>query len=631
MTENNFSAIELTAVETALPPDVRKCSALPASALKVMGLCPNGQGVALLPFVQSRRVEDSPHIKRQSRIATLTAAISLLVLSLTGLPLTAFAQAPAKGTITGRVVSDEGSGVPGITVRLTPTGATRLGQVRSTSSDDEGNFRFNDLPAQVYSIEVSGGRAFVPAPKSTAERAEPRRVRIGDSVTLTMIRGGVITGRVTNSAGEGLIAMPLAAIMVRDADGNQVGAQLLNRQSASDDRGVYRFFGLTPGTYVVLANYGNPYWDSQASLYDNEAPTYYPSSTRDAAVEIQVVSGGEASGIDIKYRGERGHAISGKLVGAKESGNVDLLHVATQTVIANKYVYAGRGEMGYEFFGVPDGDYELIARESGNEAAAASSPRKVTVRGADVAGLELRLLPLGSIAGRVVIETAPGVCEKPPLTTLEEILVMARPEEKPRAETDPVSRPNSSESAVNSKGEFELRRLTTVRHRLALNLPNEHLYVKSLLLPTVKPATDLARSGVQLKQGEKLGGVTVTLAEGAASLRGKVSAGKEGARLPSRLRIHLIPAESTVADDLLRYAEKIAASDGAFAFTNLAPGKYLLLTRAVPDNEPADRPPSPVAWDNAERLKLRRAAEAAKNEVELKACQRAKDHVLRLP
>jgi hypothetical protein len=45
--------------------------------------------------------------------------------------------------------------------------------------------------------------------------------------------------------------------------------------------------------------------------------------------------------------------------------------------------------------------------------------------------------------------------------------------------------------------------------------------------------------------------------------------------------------------------------------------------------EPTDRPPQPVAWDAAERAKLRRDAEAAKNEVELLPCQRVKDHVLR--
>ncbi|MGH9802882.1 MAG: hypothetical protein ACRD82_21150, partial [Blastocatellia bacterium] len=60
-----------------------------------------------------------------------------------------------------------------------------------------------------------------------------------------------------------------------------------------------------------------------------------------------------------------------------------------------------------------------------------------------------------------------------------------------------------------------------------------------------------------------------------------------------------------------------------------APGKYWLLARTIPDNESSDRLPSPVAWDAAERAKLRKEAEAAKNEIELKACQRVKDYVLR--
>ncbi len=553
--------------------------------------------------------------------------LHLLMFLLFVLCLSSLAQTTSKGVITGRVVSDEGAGLAGMTVRLTATGASRLGQIRSTSTDDEGNFRFDGLPSQVYSADVSGGRAYVPAPKSAAERAEPRRVRIGESLTLTMIRGGVITGRVTNSGGEGLIAMPLAAIMVRDAEGNPISGQY-NRQTGTDDRGIYRFYGLTPGTYIVLANYGNPYWDSQASLYDGEAPTYYPSSTRDTAVELHVTSGGEVTGVDIKYRGERGHAISGKLTGAKESVNVELLHVPTQAVIATKYVAARDDGGAFDFFGVIDGEYEIIARQDAAESPAASLPRRVTVKGADVTGMDLRLSPLATISGRVVVETTQSVCDKPVRTMLEEITVAARPEEKPRGENDPVSRPNSAEGAVNDKGEFELRKLNSVRYRLALNLPNENLFVKSVSQATAKPATDIGRSGVLLKQGEKLGGVTITLAEGAASLRGKVSA-KEGSRLPSRLRVLMIPAEATAADDLPRYSEKIVTSDGVFSFTNLAPGRYLLLARGIADDAPADRLPSPAAWDAAERLKLRKEAEAAKNEIELKACQRVKDHVLK--
>lgn len=544
----------------------------------------------------------------------------LLFAILCSLPL---AQTPSKGVISGRVVSDEGAPLMGITVRLSPPNASNWRDFHSASTDDEGNFRFNNLSPRAYAIEAQAGRGFVPTPKTAAERAEPSVVRIGESVTLTMIRGGVITGRVTNSNNENLIAMPLAAIMVRDTEGNPVGTQApFSPQAATDDRGIYRFFGLTPGTYIVLANSGNPYFGSQASLYDNEAPTYYPSSTRDTAADIRVTSGGEAIGIDIRYRGERGHAISGKIIGAKDSVTVELLHVASESPQASGYV--GTAETGFDFYGVPDGEYELVAQHGG-DTPMAISPRRVSVRGTDITGLELRLTPLASMAGTVVIESSPNACDKA-RSMLEEMLITARPDVKPRAETDPITRANSPETAINAKGEFELRSLSAVRYRLALNLPSENLYVKTIAQKT--PAADLARNGALLKSGDKLTGVIVTVAEDAASLLGKIST-KEGSRLSSRLRVHLIPAETTAADDLLRYSEKIVTGDGAFAFTNLSPGKYLLLARAVPDNEPADRLPAPVAWDSAERAKLRKEAEAAKNEIELKACQRVKDHVLK--
>jgi hypothetical protein len=62
---------------------------------------------------------------------------------------------------------------------------------------------------------------------------------------------------------------------------------------------------------------------------------------------------------------------------------------------------------------------------------------------------------------------------------------------------------------------------------------------------------------------------------------------------------------------------------------NVAPGKYWPVARAVPDDEPSDRPPAPVAWDANERAKLRREAEALKVEIELKPCQRAAEQIVK--
>lgn len=90
-----------------------------------------------------------------------------------------------------------------------------------------------------------------------------------------------------------------------------------------------------------------------------------------------------------------------------------------------------------------------------------------------------------------------------------------------------------------------------------------------------------------------------------------------------------LPAEPESRDDLLRYAEVKAEENGSFSFANLAPGKYLLTARPIPDTEPTDKPAKSVSWDVTERAKLRKEADAASAAVELKACQHVTDFALR--
>src|SRR5262249_5834729 len=140
---------------------------------------------------------------------------------------------------------------------------------------------------------------------------------------------------------------------------------------------------------------------------------------------------------------------------------------------------------------------------------------------------------------------------------------------------------------------------------------------------------DVSRAGVTLKQGEEIPGIEVIIAQGAAILSGRVVPASEGAQLPKRLRVHLIPAETAAADDLLRYAEAQISGDGSFEFKHIAPGKYLLHARQAAEKEANDGQDRQLAWDSIEREKLRREAAAAKNEIELKVCDRVKDQLLR--
>jgi hypothetical protein len=242
---------------------------------------------------------------------------------------------------------------------------------------------------------------------------------------------------------------------------------------------------------------------------------------------------------------------------------------------------------------------------------------------------------MASIAGKIVLEKSEDVCESKRKASIDEVVVSIRRDEKtPR----PALPGLATEGAPADKGEFLIRYLEPGRYFIEPRLPVESWYVKSIAAaaPSApanarRPAAapDVVRSGVTLKAGEKISGLTVTVADGAATLSGKVVAAKEGVALPSRVRLHLVPAETAEAGNVLRYAEAVVRSDGAFTLNNVAPGKYWLVTRAVPDDEPSDRPPAPVAWDANERAKLRREAEALKVEVVLKACQRAAEQIVR--
>jgi hypothetical protein len=578
--------------------------------------------------------------------------LPFLILSLCFVPLTTEAQT---GVITGRVVTEDGGGLPGVTVSLMPVAADRRtissGPQNRTLTDGDGNFKFTGLAPRVYSVGVSSAKGYVPKPVPVSEMRDSGYHRIGSNVTITMIKGGAITGRVTNALGEPLISVNVNAAMAPGAEGNTDRGGSV-RSGFTDDRGIYRIYGLSPGSYVVFTS--NRFEQFPVlTPYDRDAPTYYPSSTRETATEVMVASGGEASGIDIRYRGDRGHAVSGSISysGEPASPYIRTIVALTNTVTGvvrsdTNFFPRADGGTGFAIYGVTDGEYEITFRWrlSSDEEVLASSPRRVIVKGADVGGIELKTLPLGSITGKFALEATPGVCESKRKWSLEEALLAIRPGPKPEGAT-----PARSQTVINGlteKGEFTVYDLQADRYFLEPRLPNENWYVKAITVhasPSTSANTkgaaasgslsaDISRNGITLKAGEKITGVVATIADGAAGFSGRVipaSGRGEGSRLPARLRIHLLPAEARAADEALRYAEAYAREDGSFLLSNLAPGKYWLIARAAPDEEMSDRPVTSIAWDASERAKLRREAMAAKNEIELQPCGRVKDYILR--
>ncbi len=566
----------------------------------------------------------------------------------------AASQGRRDGVITGRVVNDTGRPVAGAPILVIRAGVKITSGMQPSTADDEGNFKATGLGPGSYMISTNVPGYVVPRTDSESDYHRP-----GESVTVNLVKGGVVTGRVTDPYGEPMVGVRAQAFKVRGLEGGQKYLVSLRDENGrlTDDRGVYRLYGLEPGIYVVGVSNDQSGWYGGAYA-GREAMTWYPSSPRATAAEITVRSGEEITGADIRHREERGHAISGTVINDAASGSmregitIMLMSGADRQLVGMTGAY---GTKSFAMFGVADGEYEIVAcRMDFREADFASStPRRVVVRGADVSGIDLKITAPASISGRVKIESstvgavgAVGGAGKSPCedrsqakdhAVIEDVLLSAAADDESGPSIQSIVPQfryfgGAVGGAPDEKGEFILSGLAAGRFRIKADLPDDGWYVRTITQPApgaAKKPVDASRNGIAVKAGEKLSGVEVVIAEGAASLNGHVVPAKEGSKLASRLRVHLIPAEVSAADDVLRYAETTVGVDGEFGFKHLAPGKYLLYARQASEKEVNSNRSRPLAWDEIERAKLRREAAAAKNEVELKACERVKDHVLR--
>lgn len=548
------------------------------------------------------------------------------------------------GSITGRVLADDGRPMPnaaiftyGIGVPSSPAGGT---------TDADGNFQVQDLRPGVYGVQASAP-GYVVVPDAGAEAGSPHYYRIGESVNLTMIKGGVITGTVTDANGEPVIAAGVRALRVTKPSERQTGVNRYAAPRATDDRGVYRLYGLEPGVYVIVVG-GSGQYTSNFNAYDGDMPTYYPSGTRDTAAELTVHAGEELTGIDVRYRGERGHIVSGLLVDSLNEASpraigvpISLLQAGSGSTEASTFIIANESKHSFALNGVADGEYTLMAvRGVAGTGEAVLAMRKISVHGADVTGVELKLEPLGALSGTVLLEPPPKAeCKDRHSSTLEEIIITARPDEKEKPEENTLPMLfRRSVGVPNNKGEFKLSSLRSGSYRLNVQLPGDDWYVRSLVLPGSAPAPTRAKPAPQskatppgsftLKSGERITGLAVTVGQGAAGLRGRVAPATEGASLPARLRVYLVPAETESAAELLRYMEAEVERDGVFTLSRIAPGHYWMLARAVAANENEGAERRPLALEASERDKLRREAESAGSKIDLQPCQRLADYVL---
>ncbi|MBL8191448.1 MAG: carboxypeptidase regulatory-like domain-containing protein, partial [Acidobacteria bacterium] len=253
-------------------------------------------------------------------------SLACLLLALT---LSAMAQTPSQpgtATITGMVKVGEApaAGVPMALIANQIGQANRQGgrqaqgnqpqnqpqNLIQTVTDENGIYRFTGLNAGGYRVMPMTETLVTAAGNAQGFGGAGKTVNVSDGQTVSQIdfamaRGGVITGRVTDNNGRPIIAERLNLMMVNETGqarpafgGNRAGVE-------TDDRGVYRAYGLPAGKYLVSAGNdgGNRIAPGQVRRA-NYPRTFYPSATEQAEAQaVEVTAGNEVEGIDIVLAG----------------------------------------------------------------------------------------------------------------------------------------------------------------------------------------------------------------------------------------------------------------------------------------------------------------------------------------
>ena len=204
----------------------------------------------------------------------------------------------------------------------------------------------------------------------------------------------------------------------------------------------------------------------------------------------------------------------------------------------------------------------------------------------------------------------------------------ANPSKPAKAQPEiPVAYLNQTADAVaDAKGEFTLRGLHAGSYRIDPQAPSAGWFIRSITIGSASRDTNVPRDGITLKNGERVSGLTVTLTEGAASLHGRISPEQS---IPPGMTIFLVPAEKEAGENLLRFFETRAGSDGSFAFGNIPPGRYWLISRIVDESDPSKV--MRVRQNALLRSQVLKEAESLKNEITLQPCRRLRDYELRYP
>lgn len=563
------------------------------------------------------------------------------------------ARAPVMGNavIGGRVTADEPGGAPvrRVLVRLTGSSVdtTQAPSVnRLALTDDEGRYVIPNLPEGRFYIaaEKGGWVTLRYGSQSAFDSGVQVAVANGQSavVDLKLTRGAVIAGRVVDEHGQPQAGIRPTLLEYRTINGERrlTRAPLLGAGSASvqtNDLGEYRFFGVSPGSYVVAIQSGfsglgigtavrtttdeEIAWARQPASPATAvqgggtpapqpgrgvvmAPVYHPGVTdASAATTITVASGEQRLDVDFVTAFVPTAQVRGMVIrpdGQPAAGARVQLSRARSAMSPLDTAFSSAtvdAKGAFAFGSVASGEFVINARASSQAAPAPSAPgapkpapaaqvldlwgtAPITVSGRDLTGISLTLQPGITVTGRIAFESASGTAAPAP----SNVRLTMYSSNVFEVGAGPVSISNMSMSSASAEGTFAFQGLTPGRYVLSANVGGlGSSWMQKALTISGRNVSD---NGLEIRAGEDLSEVVVVLTDQVSEVTGTLLHA-DGTPAPE-FHVFVFPTDKSkwsAAAQRLRPPVR-PASDGRYRVTSMHAGEYYVaaLSRFDPNN-----------------------------------------------
>ncbi|MBL8149818.1 MAG: carboxypeptidase regulatory-like domain-containing protein [Blastocatellia bacterium] len=493
----------------------------------------------------------------------------LLLSLLLSLSVHAQEQGSSSSTIKGRVTL-AGNPLVGISVALAKHNLYTESPIQ-TVTDEDGRFLFNNVSAGQYCLSPYSPQYSLKA-SSSFECVNGLIVRIDETssieeIDLQLSRGAVITGQITDSNDQPVIEERVRVLNItNDAQLASVESSILSFYT--DDRGIFRIYGLQSGKYIIAigSNNRNPF---EASRYKE---TFYPGVVElNLAKKIEVAEGEEVKGLNftVAENDEKSFFISGRFIDNSNKPVPDL-NFGHSPVLENGnsfFTIDSQSNQDGEFR-IEDllpGKYKLnVLPPTGRNIHA--EPFQFEIADKNLTGIEIKLQDGSSITGNIVVEG----------TTEEAILARVKSFDF-YCFVSPASRESSMAGTgfgypvkVDESGNFSVIGLASGRARFSLNSYNNEAAKNFSILRVEKDSVVVDNKKVELQAGQEVSGVTLVLLYSRAGIKGTVKA--ENGTVPPEVSFFVIAKNLSDSTEVFTQVD----SRGHFLFEGLIPGEYEL-------------------------------------------------------